>query len=450
MDLLIDSYNVYCREKDVTPRFQYSSDGTHKRPSDSAIKSLLEERIFDYLNDTKIIYGEDFDTSGFKKVDYKKRPIPMGCIIAKDILPVGCCMGVRTAKGDISTPVGEDTVVIIGEDGSVRILNLDRLNKSFRIYKDWRFTVKQTDYVPRFKNKDTETIVDGMAHARVCIPVEEDFSRAFVLKHKVKLFKNKDDNSYISGRPGDIMVLPNDDRNEAYMISKTEFEKTHIAKGEEENRKKAVVFDLDGTLLYTLEDLKNATNYALKQNGMPERTLDEVRRFVGNGVKLLMERAVPQGADNPKFEETFALFKEYYDAHCNDNTSPYDGIMDLLEELKVRGIKMAIVSNKIDFAVKSLDKLYFKDYMTAAIGEMEEEGIRKKPAPDMVQKALKELGVTQDEAIYVGDSDVDIATAKNSGLKCVSVTWGFRDVEFLKEHGATNLIDEPVELLNYV
>ena len=274
--------------------------------------------------------------------------------------------------------------------------------------------------------------MDGMAHAKVCIHVEEDFSRAFVLKHKVKLFKNKDD------------------RNEAYMISKTEFEKTHIAKGEEENRKKAVVFDLDGTLLYTLEDLKNATNYALKQSGMPERTLDEVRRFVGNGVRLLMERAVPQGADNPKFEETFALFKEYYDVHCNDNTLPYDGIMELLEELKVRGIKMAIVSNKIDFAVKSLDKLYFKDYMTAAIGEMEEEGIRKKPAPDMVQKALKELGVTQDEAIYVGDSDVDIATAKNSGLDCVSVTWGFRDVEFLKEHGATNLIDEPVELLNYV
>ena len=120
----------------------------------------MEERIFDYLNDTKIIYGEDFDTSGFKKVDYKKRPIPMGYIIAKDILPVGCCMGVRTAKGDISTPVGEDTVVIIGEDGSVRILNLDRLNKSFRIYKDWRFTVKRTDYVPKFKNKDTETIVD--------------------------------------------------------------------------------------------------------------------------------------------------------------------------------------------------------------------------------------------------------------------------------------------------
>ena len=111
----------------------------------------------------------------------------MGCIIAKDILPVGCCMGVRTAKGDISTPVSEDTVVIIGEDGSVRISNLDRLNKSFRIYKDWRFTVKQTDYVPKFKNKDTETIVDGMAHARVCIPVEEDFSRAFGMPSGVNI-----------------------------------------------------------------------------------------------------------------------------------------------------------------------------------------------------------------------------------------------------------------------
>ena len=124
--------------------------------------------------------------------------------------------------------------------------------------------------------------------------------------------------------------------------------------------KKAVVFDLDGTLLYTLEDLKNATNYALKQNGMPERTLDEVRRFVGNGVKLLMERAVPDGADNPKFEKTFSDFKEYYEAHCNDNTAPYDGIMELLKELKLNGIKLAIVSNKLDPAVKELNQALFQ------------------------------------------------------------------------------------------
>ena len=189
--------------------------------------------------------------------------------------------------------------------------------------------------------------------------------------------------------------------------------------------KKAVVFDLDGTLLYTLEDLKNATNYALKTNDMPERTLDEVRRFVGNGVRLLMERAVPQGADNPKFEKTFSDFKEYYEAHCNDNTAPYDGIMELLKELKSNGIKLAIVSNKLDPAVKELNQLYFKEYMTSAVGEMEEEGIRKKPAPDMVQKALKELQVSAEEAIYVGDSDV--GKDVNFGCGCVTVNYDGRN-----------------------
>ena len=214
--------------------------------------------------------------------------------------------------------------------------------------------------------------------------------------------------------------------------------------------KKAVVFDLDGTLLYTLEDLKNATNYALKQNGMPERTLDEVRRFVGNGVKLLMERAVPGGADNPKFEKTFSDFKEYYEAHCNDNTAPYDGIMELLKELKLNGVKLAIVSNKLDPAVKELNQLYFKEYMTSAVGEMEEEGIRKKPAPDMVEKALKELGKTKETAVYVGDSDVDLMTAKNSGLPCISVLWGFRDEAFLKEHGAVCFAKQPADIKNIV
>lgn len=144
------------------------------------------------------------------------------------------------------------------------------------------------------------------------------------------------------------------------------------------NKIKAVIFDLDGTLLYTLEDLKNAVNYALEQQNMPIRTLDEVRRFVGNGVGKLMERAVPDGLSNPEFDKTFDIFKEYYGKHCNDNTSPYPGIMDLLETLEKKNIKMAIVSNKIDSAVKELDKLYFKNYMMAAIGEM--EGVRRKPS----------------------------------------------------------------------
>ena len=210
------------------------------------------------------------------------------------------------------------------------------------------------------------------------------------------------------------------------------------------------VFDLDGTLLNTLEDLADAVNYSLKKNKMPLCTITQVCQYVGNGIVKLMERAVPSGKDNPVFEQALSDFKEYYAEHCHDKTALYPGVLALLQNLKKKGVKMAVVSNKADFAVKELMPVYFPNLLDVALGEMEEMGIRKKPAPDMVQKALKELQVSADEAIYVGDSDVDIATAKNSGLECVSVTWGFRNVEFLKEHGATNLIDEPVELLNYV
>lgn len=208
---------------------------------------------------------------------------------------------------------------------------------------------------------------------------------------------------------------------------------------------KAIIFDLDGTLLDTLEDLKNAVNAALLHCDMPERTLDEVRNFVGNGIRNLMKRAVPDGENNPRFEEAFSFMKEYYDIHCKENTRPYAGIMDLLDELKAQGYIMAIVSNKVDSAVKELSKEHFSSYMTAAIGEM--EGVARKPAPDTVIKALKECDVEAEDAIYVGDSDVDIATAKNSGLKCISVSWGFRDTQFLMEHGATTIIDKPGELL---
>ncbi|MCI5856234.1 MAG: HAD-IA family hydrolase [Agathobacter sp.] len=211
---------------------------------------------------------------------------------------------------------------------------------------------------------------------------------------------------------------------------------------------KAVIFDLDGTLLYTLQDLADAVNYALRKHHMPERTLEEVRQFVGNGVELLMIRAIPGGKENSEFEETFADFKLYYGEHCKDHTAPYPDIIVLMKELQARGIKMAIVSNKIDSAVKELDKDFFAGLTQAAIGEM--EGVKRKPAPDTVLKAMRELGVTAEEAIYVGDSDVDIATAANAHIPCVSVTWGFRGVEFLKEHGATTLIDQPLELLELI
>ena len=206
-----------------------------------------------------------------------------------------------------------------------------------------------------------------------------------------------------------------------------------------------VIFDLDGTLLDTLEYLKKATNYALKFCNMPERTLDEVRRFVGNGVRNLMIRAVPDGESNSEFERAFAIFKEYYGQHCNDATKAYDGIPQLLQELKDRGYALAIVSNKIDSAVQDLNHKYFPQ-VDVAIGDR--ENLRRKPEPDSVNLALDVLNKTKQEAIYVGDSDVDLQTAQNAGLPCISVLWGFRDKEFLIEHGATVFVKKPMEIID--
>ena len=207
------------------------------------------------------------------------------------------------------------------------------------------------------------------------------------------------------------------------------------------------IFDLDGTLLDTLGDLAASVNYALRQHGMPERSLDEVRRFVGNGVRKLMERAVPQGPDNPLFDETFATFRQYYMNHSLDMTKPYEGIPETLTELKKRGCRLAVVSNKMMAATQALCRHFFLDTIEVAIGEHEADGIRKKPAPDTVFVALHELGVGKDEAVYVGDSDVDIVTAANAGLPCISVLWGFRDRDFLLQHGARYFVSTPKELL---
>ena len=207
---------------------------------------------------------------------------------------------------------------------------------------------------------------------------------------------------------------------------------------------KTYIFDLDGTLLSTLADLAASTNYALRTHHMPERSLDEVRRFVGNGVKKLMERAIPGGLNNPLFEETFATFRQHYMQHNLDTTQPYPGIMQLLEQLKAEDKNIAVVSNKFYAATRELCRHFFGDLVPVAIGERED--IRKKPAPDTVIEALRELGVDKEGAIYIGDSDVDIMTAKNSGMPCVSVLWGFRDKEFLLEHGAITLILKPEEM----
>ena len=207
------------------------------------------------------------------------------------------------------------------------------------------------------------------------------------------------------------------------------------------------IFDLDGTLLDTITDLAASCNYALRTHGMPEYSVDDVRRFVGNGVRKLMERAIPHGAENPDFEATFATFREHYMHHSLDTTQPYPGISEVLADLKARGCRLAVVSNKMMAATVELCRHFFPDTIEVAIGEHEAEGIRKKPAPDTVFAALRELGVEKDRAVYVGDSDVDVQTAANSGLPCISVLWGFRDRDFLIQHGAKTFISAPSELL---
>ncbi len=206
------------------------------------------------------------------------------------------------------------------------------------------------------------------------------------------------------------------------------------------------IFDLDGTLLDSLTDLYLSCNYALKAFGMPERTLDEVRCFVGNGVRKLMERAVPGGAGHPQFDDTYALFRQHYMQHNLDHTCPYPGILDMLRQLKANGCGMAIVSNKFYAATQELARHFFYGLIEVAIGERED--IRKKPAPDTVIEAMRQLGVGREECVYVGDSDVDIDTAKNSGMPCISVLWGFRDKAFLLSHGATDLVASPAEITN--
>ena len=209
-----------------------------------------------------------------------------------------------------------------------------------------------------------------------------------------------------------------------------------------------IIFDLDGTLLNTLEGLKNSTNFALKKFNCPEITLEQTRSFLGNGVRKLIERAIPNGEKNPDFEKCLNTFKEHYSKTMYQKTVAYDGIEDMLTELKKRGIKTGVVSNKFDTAVKELCKNYFDGLIIVAIGESPD--VRKKPTPDSVLKAMEILGAKPENTLYVGDSDVDIQTAKNTNLKSVGVTWGFRDRELLEEEGADFIINTPCELLELI
>lgn len=207
-----------------------------------------------------------------------------------------------------------------------------------------------------------------------------------------------------------------------------------------------VIFDLDGTLLYTLTDLRTAVNMAMHQFGWQERTYEEMRHFVGNGIRRLMDHAVPGGEQNPLFEEAFAAFRKAYAEVQTDTTGPYDGILDAVETLQANGVAMAIISNKIDDAVQNLNNDFFK--MDIAIGDR--AGLARKPAPDSVFLVMKELDADPARTVYVGDSDVDIMTAYNAGLPCISALWGFRTREELASYGATFIADTPADMVKEI
>lgn len=212
--------------------------------------------------------------------------------------------------------------------------------------------------------------------------------------------------------------------------------------------KNIIIFDMDGTILNTLDDLAASVNYALRRMGWPARGKDEIRKALGNGVKVLIEKSLPPEAAPEEVLKCVAEFKAYYSKNMYVKTAPYPGIKELFEALKARGCRLAVVSNKFDSAVKELCDIYFKGIFEVAIGESPE--VRKKPAPDSVFKALKELKADKKDAVYIGDSEVDYNTALNSGLPCICVTWGFRDAAELEKLGAKFFAKTPAQVLDLI
>ena len=209
---------------------------------------------------------------------------------------------------------------------------------------------------------------------------------------------------------------------------------------------RTAIFDLDGTLLNTLDDLADAVNYALTRFGYPTRTTAEVRRFVGNGIANLISRALPNGEDAPDFAEVLDTFRTYYAENSQKKTAPYDGILEMLSCLRAHGVRVAVVSNKFDAAVAALSCHYFGELVEIAVGES--PGRAKKPAPDGILYALGCLGESCDGAVYIGDSEVDAITARNAGIPCISVLWGFRDREEIAAAGGSIFADTVKELEN--
>lgn len=211
---------------------------------------------------------------------------------------------------------------------------------------------------------------------------------------------------------------------------------------------KLAIFDLDGTILDTLEDLADSVNDTLAKSGFPLRTIDEVRAFVGNGIRNLMERIVPQGTDIAVIDVVHQDFTAHYKVHCADKTRPYLGINELIMTLREAGCKTAVVSNKADYAVQELCAQYFPGMFDFVVGER--TGIRKKPAPDSVNEVLSVLEMEREDAVYIGDSEVDIATAANACMDCIAVSWGFRTVDVLRKSGAETIVSKPEEIAEII
>lgn len=207
-------------------------------------------------------------------------------------------------------------------------------------------------------------------------------------------------------------------------------------------------FDLDGTILNTLDDLADSLNHVLAQHGFPQHTADEVRMMVGNGILKLIKRALPNGTEQTTVEAVYNDFNAYYKLHSADKTKPYDGINEMLEQLKSKGVKLAVVSNKADYAVQDLCAKYFGGIFDAVAGE--KTGVPKKPAPDAVNNILAELGIERKNSVYIGDSDVDLQTAANAEMDCIAVNWGFRDEKLLRENGARVIVSSPNEIVEII
>lgn len=210
----------------------------------------------------------------------------------------------------------------------------------------------------------------------------------------------------------------------------------------------AVIFDLDGTLVDTLDDLTDSVNFALSSFGFPMRSREEVRSFVGNGVRKLVYLSVPEGTDEETSEKCLGVFKEHYKNNSRNKTKPYDGIIELLEKLCESDVKTAVVTNKMQSAAKDIVEFFFGNKISLAVGQV--DGVAQKPNPDGVLLVLEKLGIKKEKAVYVGDSEVDCITARNAGIDCIGVTWGFRSAETLKESGAGIIVDEPLQILQEI